>query len=447
LRAAYITYIQFTDNGNASLSGIRVYRKNNHYPNTPGSNLTIPAWYAPHKYGTYYQYNSLNLPVYQYSPDGGGTRFVYDEVRRLVRSHNANQQKKRFSYTFYDYHNRVVEVGESAYTTDQDTLATSTTYAAFKALALGGTRSQITRTYYDVTFSSTANGYFGAVGQENLRGRVSTTMYLPDNTTTYEQATYYSYDIHGNVKILIHDNPTFGQKRLDYDYDLVSGVVKAVYYQKNRWDQFIHYYAYDRDNRLKWVQTNQFQSGITSMAGPRDQEAQYYYYKHGPLMRAELGSLRVQGLDYAYTIHGWLKGVNSGALKTPAADMGQDGLASLTNPNATVARDAFGFVLGYYSNGANKDYTPIGSATQAPQFDPTGYTVSNATPLYNGNIPQMITATREPNSTNFRAQRTAYQYDQLHRLKQQTNYEWCRNAFRSSGLLGNGSKTVLYTKK
>jgi hypothetical protein len=35
---------------------------------------------------------------------------------------------------------------------------------------------------------------------------------------------------------------------------------------------------------------------------------------HGPLARTEIGQHKVQGVDYAYTLHGLLKNVNSGTL-------------------------------------------------------------------------------------------------------------------------------------
>jgi hypothetical protein len=38
--------------------------------------------------------------------------------------------------------------------------------------------------------------------------------------------------------------------------------------------------------------------------------------KHGPLARTILGQQQVQGLDYAHTLQGWLKGVHSMALDT-----------------------------------------------------------------------------------------------------------------------------------
>lgn len=67
----------------------------------------------------------------------------------------------------------------------------------------------------------------------------------------------------------------------------------------------------------------------------------------------ELGHLGVQGLDYAYTSQGWLKGVNSSTLD-PNRDMGEDGKGVNFGANDMV-RDAFGFTLSYYSG----DYEPI----------------------------------------------------------------------------------------
>ena len=79
-----------------------------------------------------------------------------------------------------------------------------------------------------------------------------------------------------------------------------------------------------------------------------DHEAFYSYYKHGPLARTILGQQQVQGVDYAYTLQGWLKGVNAMALDT-AIDMGRDGGGTIT------ARDAYGFQLNYFTG----DYKPV----------------------------------------------------------------------------------------
>jgi hypothetical protein len=68
---------------------------------------------------------------------------------------------------------------------------------------------------------------------------------------------------------------------------------------------------------------------------------------NSPLQRVELGEHLVQGTDYAYTLQGWLKGINSDRLK-PENDMGLDGWNDPSNPNLLVGRDAFGFSLNYH---------------------------------------------------------------------------------------------------
>ena len=45
-------------------------------------------------------------------------------------------------------------------------------------------------------------------------------------------------------------------------------------------------------------------------------DARYEYYLHGPLHRTELGEAQVQGMDYAHTLQGWIKSMNS-SMSTP----------------------------------------------------------------------------------------------------------------------------------
>ena len=109
-------------------------------------------------------------------------------------------------------------------------------------------------------------------------------------------------------------NPNSGIKRMVYEYDLISGNVNSVTYQQGKADQFIHTYEYDADNRIVNVKTSG--DGLNW-----EQDASYQYFSHGPLARTVLGDKKVQGLDYAYTLQGWLKGVNSEKVD-PNTDMG-----------------------------------------------------------------------------------------------------------------------------
>ncbi|MGK4569015.1 hypothetical protein [Flavobacterium sp. 3HN19-14] len=55
-----------------------------------------PALLPKHNFKTQYRYNSLNQLVWQYTPDGGETRFAYDPLGRIVASQNAKQKASTF---------------------------------------------------------------------------------------------------------------------------------------------------------------------------------------------------------------------------------------------------------------------------------------------------------------------------------------------------------------
>ncbi|MEP7236089.1 MAG: hypothetical protein ABI778_12410, partial [Ignavibacteriota bacterium] len=97
-------------------------------------------------------------------------------------------------------------------------------------------------------------------------------------------------------------------------------------------DQFTHRYSYDADNRLLKVETSR--DGKIW-----DRDAAYSYYLHGPLMRSAIGEDSVQGVDYVYTLQGWLKGMNHPSLAT-SKDPGKDGASG-----SRYARDAYGMML------------------------------------------------------------------------------------------------------
>lgn len=134
------------------------------------------------------------------------------------------------------------------------------------------------------------------------------------------------------------------------------------------------------------------------------------------MARTELGALLVQGLDYAYTLQGWIKGLNSSFLD-PTRDMGRDGAGGTTN---VVSRDVFSYTLGFYRNGGLVDYTPINSAYAIePTYDLGSSFNSFALPMYNGNIRYIM---QQNQSTSSGAYIHGYNYDQAMRLKQMNTY-------------------------
>ena len=165
-------------------------------------------------------------------------------------------------------------------------------------------------------------------------------------------------------------------KQLDYEYDLISGNVNFVHFQRGEADGFSHKYTYDGDNRITAVFTSKDEVIWNKEAG-------YDYYAHGPLARTVTGRDAINRCDYAYTIHGWLKGVES---------------------------QNFAYSLGYYDDGTNKDYQSIGTNSLAA--------TPMANSLYNGNISTMSTHTPvfavHGMPTSFTKQ---FGYDQLNRIK------------------------------
>ncbi|HRO99096.1 MAG TPA: RHS repeat-associated core domain-containing protein [Flavobacteriales bacterium] len=160
-------------------------------------------------------------------------------------------------------------------------------------------------------------------------------------------------------------------------------------------------------------------------------DARYFYYPHGPLQRVELGEHLVQGTDYAYTLQGWLKGINGDRLN-PTTDMGRDGDATVAdNPNLLTGRDAYALSLGYYGDA---DYKAITSSwddnspanvVQRP-FAPMGTSGTlntEHTPLYNGNIAHTVNTLQHfglwdaTNGDQGQVMAMVYRYDQLNRLR------------------------------
>ncbi len=431
------------NDGSGSLNDkINNHRKENVSTENP---MLLPN----HELQTRYEYNALNQLVWQSTPDGGITRFAYDLLGRIIASQNAKQlERDTFSYTRYDGLGRIEEAGELvpsiAIAIDEATgiLMNATTQMRVGMEnfpdAISEVQNEVTRTQYTKPVSYAADIFqtidtMDETVERRSRNRV-TAIYHYDVvdagtlTRDYENAMYYNYDIHGNVKELVQHNrmlamsqdiPFSGTKSIQYEYDLISGNVHKVYYQKGKMDQFIHRYAYDADNRIVNVETS-------SDGHIWEKDAQYAYFAHGPLARTVLGDQEVQGVDYAYTLQGWLKGVNSDGLN-PKEDLGKD-------KGEQTAKDAYGYTLGYYDG----DYQSVGNINA---FVNTNTATQNPRNLYNGNIKQMTTSLVDIDEAPIGIQMNHYQYDQLNRIKGMQGY-----GIANSGSSENHTSSYAYDR-
>ncbi|WEK34074.1 MAG: hypothetical protein P0Y53_16425 [Candidatus Pseudobacter hemicellulosilyticus] len=416
--------------------------------------FVIPYSVPAHRLATTYLYNSQNQLVAHHSPDGNFNHFFYDRLGRLVFSQNAEQAVekagiKKYSYTRHDDLGRIVEVGEKSLAAAQWGNITesqlripsvvSTTYGA-------GINRDVTVTAYDMAPNWAPASLLGQ--QQHLRKRVAAMALLSsgsDPSINRTAASYYNYDISGNISLLVQENTAYksdeagfitsgdGLKRIKYDYDLISGKVNKVLYQDGKWDQFYYRYLYDADNRV-----------ITALSSRVDyadenlwvREAFYRYYPHGPLARTQLGKNYVQGIDYAYTLQGWLKGVNGQWLNIDK-DMGGDSKQGAGQAFSDYARDVFGFSLGYFGN----DYKPIGGSGApafglqytSPVVDPTGAVRNHESgrDLFNGNISRATYAIAKLD--NGATVGYSYKYDQLNRLVEMDRHDGITHASTSWG--------------
>jgi RHS repeat-associated protein len=364
-------------------------------------------------------------------------KMYYDELGRVIAKQDARQFPiNAFSYTVYDEFNRIVEAGEISNTTSISTkanfsISSQVKYSDFIAWLQTGSKHQISRTQYDIATKDWSTTQYSTFEQENLRPRVASTFYIDGNvngsaditTVAYDFAAHYSYDEHGNVETLINEKTALKDlkedfKRVDYSYDLVTGIVNQVAYQKGDKDQFFHKYVYDEDNRLV--------DAFTSTDGVIwDKDASQQYYRHSVVKRTVIGEEQVQGQDYVYTIQGWLKGVNSETLNK-TRDIGSDG-------GTQTAKDVYGFSLKYFAG----DYKAINHSNDATHFlakedamyatQNTKYFNGNTNPayegLYNGNISAMVTAIEPFMQGAEGPQAMLYKYDQLNRIVHSTAYE------------------------
>lgn len=368
-----------------------------------------------HRFITDYYYNSLGQLERQNTPDGGETFFYYDDISRLRFSQNAKQLSEgTYSYIKYDELGRVIESGESSQdATGQGFMANVNNVSTYPDDV--NFQNEVVRSVYSDPYSGLT---YRGEEQSHLRNRISYMIKDSDPGVTGDESyIFYSYDPHGNVKWMVQQNEEVGQRGVAYDYDLISGNVIQVSYNEGQLDQFFHRYTYDTDNRLLTAETSV--DGVIW-----DVDADYDYYKHGPLKRITLGEDNIQGKDYTYTINGWLKAMNHSSedlFKDPGADGAQN----------TVAQDVFGMVLNYFDGDFTKNNSQFNNNNNSPAANEEDYlkaknntvNTANKDNLYNGNISswswrqQGVDINNQSDPYFGKTVGYQYRYDELNRIK------------------------------
>jgi hypothetical protein len=421
----------------------------NHY-------TVLPA----HTFVTRFQHDNQGRVRSKAAPDGGVTQYFYDRLGRLrfvQDERQASASPKRLSYVKYDAKSRATESGEVEYTGTLATLvASEVDNSAWPSGALA--RRDVVMYHYDQKVTSTtADAGWVTVSNEtgltqrNVRNRLSWSLAVPVlnsgasiATTPNVVRTFYSYDPHGNVVSEVYDIPKDATvnsdrivKRLDYVWDLSTGNITSVDYQTQvvgenqpKTDRFQHRYTYDKNARLKYVETSR--NGVIW-----ERDAAYDYDRLGTLRRVTIGEDSVQGIDYTYTLLGDLKAINHPSLD-PANDAGQDGTG--TGANRYVAKDAFALGFSYHDGDFEKT---VGSTPSPFNTNNTSFLKHEGTGLWSGFIGattlHLAEITVPSGSTLMRngaLMGERLKYDRIGRLRVVTTYENVGNTWTSDATSG-----------
>jgi len=326
-------------------------------------------------------YDANGLLIKSYAPDEGETRYLYSKDDKIRFSQNTRQSgDNKFSYTNYDRNGNIVTYGEylesggvQFYRPDGTPL--SAAYAEYYV------DERYEEDEYFINKSSPESiGYFDDLGysyygkkyndeiiatgltQEFVRGRVTKTR--SENTITW-----YNYTYDGLVDWVVQRNEGFDQDGdgtddffvIEYSYDFLTNLETAEHYITDEVGDkrcgFTHRYEYDFDSRLSAVYT-------TPQGEEETLQARYEYYQHGPLKRVELAD-GLQGTDYVYTLHGWLKSINHPSLNSN--DPGKDGVAG--SAHEAFQADVFAMALDYYEDDYERTGTNISSKPAYNRYD------------------------------------------------------------------------------
>ena len=316
-----------------------------------------------------YTYNHRGQLLSLTEADAGTITYKYRRDGKLRFSQNAKQSAEStggnhvFSFSNYDAHGRLIKVGEYYgsldYETDLD--AKLETIGADGGLNLSANNHRDwVDTHFDIPATNiTAETGLTHLSQRFLLGAVSAT----ENEHAF---SWFSYTDEGKVSWELQKPKQLNKAFLvSYTHDYNGKLLTRTFqeYEVNGGtatllNTFAHQYEYDLDLRLIAVRTK-----LNNEPDWRTQ-AQYEYFLHGPLKRMVLAE-DLQGIDYRYTVQGWLKSINH-----PVTDPGADG----TNG---VSSDAFGMTLEYFDG----DYAEATNANESLSM-----TAAGGEELFDGNI-------------------------------------------------------------
>ncbi len=352
-------------------------------------------------YITYYNYDDLGRVTSIDQPDAGQTRIKYNTLGlpRFIQT-AQNQADNVVQYRNYDANNRLVETGwfSSNNWSGLDPNAQTNYYPE---------NSETTRFYYDSYPSSLPLPTDFQSGYESYYTSGMLTVAINENSTRW-----YGYDYKGRVIWEVTSiEPGNGQienRGKTYHYDYFDRVVSTNYNPVDQ-NEVIQNNQYDQNL------PSQLASVTVNYNGAAEKLAAYRYYQTGQLKRTELFRANAQsanphqGIDYLYTVEGWLKAINA-PVSSPNASNDPGGDHPTYN---CFQQDLFAMSLDYYSGDYKSSDNIVGG--------PGGFSNGSAQNSYTGNVMaqnwyQSYSSTFAPGLSFRETQSYNYSYDYKNQL-------------------------------
>jgi hypothetical protein len=417
---------------------------------TTGTKAASPG----HNMTELYEYDCLGQVIRSKKPDSGTMDYNYNQYGETVFTQNSKQDLyqtvasgqigDKFSYVNSDEYGRPTESGEywSAYTSGSSAKVlfqnineypSGVPSGLVSSIDLANNNANINETmrtkeksfivydYADPNFvSETGINIPSVFYQDYVAGNIS-------YSYNSEKKSWYSYDEYGRTKWVVQKyfnipdgSQSYTIKSFYYTYDFLGNVIQTDFQAHLSTtivsDKMKQNFFYDADKRL--VKTN---STIYATSNPQTKtNAEYFYYTHGLLKRKQLAN-NLQGIDYVYTVNGWLKNMNAPELDV-THDPGKDGKFVAYNGKISH-KDLFGLSLEYYNNDYVRPSTSIQNLYNiAGTYSGNGQTVYLPN-YYTGKIKAMRWQTREPianSGMSYQNQQMTYTYfyDKKDQLKE-----------------------------
>jgi len=349
-------------------------------------------------YITRYSYDELGRLISIEHPDAGQTRMKYNSLGLLRFVQTAeNTQTGLVQYRKYDKNNRLIETGTTSFSwgsldPDQSYTFTETPLTS--------------RYYYDTYPSSIPLPQDFQTGYDSYYTSGKLTVAKNSHSTRW-----FGYDYKGRttweVASIDQGNGVVTSRGKSYYYDYFDRLVSTNYNPVDQNDVILN-------NQYDENFPSQLSSITANFNGSAAEIANYQYYQSGQLKRTELIEVNAiatkpyQGVDYLYTVEGWLKSINAPVFSSNSSnDPGGD--HPLYN---CFQQDLFAMSLDYYAGDYKSSDNVVGGAN--------GFSNGSAGNSYIGNVKAQNWYQSYSTSgigLNFRqTQSYAYSYDYKNQL-------------------------------